>query len=183
MSILKIGDTFFALRFLRLLTTPWKKTNAYKHGLIDENGNRIREPETSDERGVYNVFHRLVFNIKKLINKLPLGKTTLASYAAALYLIKEHTGLSEEVSLAIIQEVTCCDDDIVVIFERQEIVSGTYKVNGLAYDLRENEYKSHEDLYVEINENCLYDTIFGIELYRVKDNADNYILITKENIS
>lgn len=87
-------DTFYAFRFLRLLTTPWEKTGAYKAGLIDANGKIIRKPETSDERSVYNYFHRLVFNVKRMLNKLPFGKTTIASYITALFLIKEHTGLS-----------------------------------------------------------------------------------------
>ena len=38
----------------------------------------------------------MVFNIKRLLGKVPGGKSTIASYAAALYLIKEHTGMSEE---------------------------------------------------------------------------------------
>jgi hypothetical protein len=106
MSLLRIGDTFFALRFLRLLTTPWHKTSAYKAGIIDIDGNVIKTPETPQEKNVYNMFHKLVFNIKRLLNKLPFGKTTLASYATALYLIKENTQLSDEILGEIMEEVT-----------------------------------------------------------------------------
>lgn len=106
MSLLRIGDTFFALRFLRLLTTPWHKTSAYKAGLIDKDGNVIKNPETAEEKNVYNMFHKLVFNIKRLLNKLPFGKTTLASYATALYLVKENTQLSDEIIGEIMEEIT-----------------------------------------------------------------------------
>ena len=35
------------------------------------------------------MFDRMIFNLKKLIEKIPGGKTRIASYAAALFLIKE----------------------------------------------------------------------------------------------
>ena len=44
--LLRGADTVYALRFLRLLTMPWEKTAAFKAGVIDENGNRIKKPET-----------------------------------------------------------------------------------------------------------------------------------------
>ena len=96
MSISRAADTVYAFRFLRLLTTPWEKTGAYKRGILDKNGKVIKKPETSAEKDVYNYFHRLVFNIKRLLNRIPLGKSTVASYLAALFLLKEQTGVSEE---------------------------------------------------------------------------------------
>ena len=74
----RAADTFYAFRFLRLLTTPWTKMGAYKLGLIDAQGVVLRKPESSEERSKYNVFHKLVFNVKRLLNKLPFGKTTIA---------------------------------------------------------------------------------------------------------
>lgn len=100
MSILsRAADLGYAFRFLKLLTTPWNKLKAYELGIVDENGKNLkkaRELTTKEEKSAYTIFHRLVFNIKRLLNKIPGGKSTLASYAAALYLIKEHTGMSEE---------------------------------------------------------------------------------------
>ena len=51
--------------------------------------------EREDYANYYTRFIRLVFNVKKLIGKVPGGKTRIASYAAALYLIKEDFGISE----------------------------------------------------------------------------------------
>lgn len=96
MSLLQRGaDTFYAFRFLKLLVTPWRDTEAFKIGVIDENGTRLKKPTTPEEKSAYTYFHRLVFNIKRLMEKVPFGKTRLASFAAALYLIKEHTGMSD----------------------------------------------------------------------------------------
>ena len=40
-------DLFVTYRFLRLLTTPFEKTDAYKFGIIDDKGNRIKKPNSS----------------------------------------------------------------------------------------------------------------------------------------
>ena len=95
--ISKTGDLFYAFRFLRLLTTPWDKTEAFNLGIVDKEGKTLKKAATltSEEKGAYTVFHRLVFNLKRLLNKLPFGKSKLGSYAAALFLIKEETGMTE----------------------------------------------------------------------------------------
>ncbi len=95
--MLSLADRFYTLRFLRLLTTSWEDTGAYKAGIIDAQGKVIRKSTTSDDKKVYNMFHKLVFNIKRLLNKLPFGKSKLASYAAGLYLLKDHTEIPENV--------------------------------------------------------------------------------------
>ena len=84
---------FITFRFLKLLVTPFNKTEAFKLGIIDERGKvliKYRKLERIEQRQAYTILHRLVFNVKKLIEKLPGGKTRLASYAAALFLIREH---------------------------------------------------------------------------------------------
>jgi hypothetical protein len=85
----KVVDLIFIYQFLKRLTTPFNKTEAFKLGIIDESGKKIKEPETKEEENAYGYFDRLVFNIKKLIERVPGGKSQLASYAAALYLIRE----------------------------------------------------------------------------------------------
>ena len=86
-------DAFITFRFLKLLVTPFNKTEAFRLGIIDERGKVLRKYKTLErveERQAYTILHRLVFNVKKLIEKVPGGKSRLASYAAALFLIKEH---------------------------------------------------------------------------------------------
>ena len=109
MSIIsRTGDLFYAYRFIKLLVTPWEKTEAFKFEIIDDEGKvlkKTRELKTSDEKAAYTVFHRLVFNIKRLLNKLPFGKTKLASWATALFLIKEETGMSEEEIIKVLKKI------------------------------------------------------------------------------
>jgi hypothetical protein len=92
------SDLLLIYQFLKRLTTPWDKTDAYKLGIIDSEGKLIKkmsELKTSEEKAAYGYFDRLVFNVKRLLEKLPGGKTRLASYAAALFLIKECTNPKE----------------------------------------------------------------------------------------
>jgi hypothetical protein len=86
----KVVDLVLIYQFLKRLTTPFEKTDAYELGLIDKDGKRTdKKIETKEEEEAYGYFDRLVFNIKRLIERIPGGKSRLGSYAAALFLIKE----------------------------------------------------------------------------------------------
>jgi len=88
----KFVDSVITYRILRLLTTPFEKTDAFKLGIIDKKGNELKkmsELNTVDERDAYTLLHRLVFRLKKIINKVPIANKNLASLAAAYALIKE----------------------------------------------------------------------------------------------
>jgi len=87
------ADLYFVFRFLRLLTMKWEKTDAYKYGIIDKKGQILRKSsdlESVDEKASYTMLHRMVFKIRRLIEKVPIiGKSILTNYAAALFLLKE----------------------------------------------------------------------------------------------
>ena len=84
------ANLFFLYKFIRILTTPWKESEAYKLGIIDENGKILKKKaklKTDEEKDAYTMMHRLVWKLKRLMEKIPFGKSRLASYAAALWLI------------------------------------------------------------------------------------------------
>ena len=86
-------DLFVTYRFLKLLVTPWNKQDAYKLGIIDDNGKSLkkaRDLATEEERVAYTLLHRLVFNCKRIMQKIPLVRTKLGTYATALFLLREH---------------------------------------------------------------------------------------------
>ena len=91
----KFGDLLLAYNFIKRLVTPFDETDAFKLGIIDERGKKIKDPKTSEEELAFSAFNRLIFNIKKLIERLPGGRTKLASYCAALFLIKESANPKE----------------------------------------------------------------------------------------
>ena len=85
-------DLFVTYRFLKLLVTPWKKQEAYKQGIIDDKGKALkkaRDLTTEAERESFTLLHRLVFNCKRIMSKIPLVRTQLGTYATALFLLKE----------------------------------------------------------------------------------------------
>jgi len=95
-------DLFVTYRFIKLLTTPFDKTEAFKLGIIDEKGNRImpdpvggvRQTKpatlgTTAEKNAYTILHKLIFNIKKIFSKVPGLRTKVGTYAAALFLLKD----------------------------------------------------------------------------------------------
>ena len=96
-------DLFVTYRFIKLLVTPFEKTDAFKLGIIDENGHRIIPPKpkvgawdktpkpltTTEEKNAYTILHKLVYNIKKLFGKVPGLRTKLGTYAAAIFLLKD----------------------------------------------------------------------------------------------
>ena len=83
-------DLFVTYRFIKLLTTPFEKTDAYKMGVIDADGNRTdKKLYTEKEQKSYTILHKLVFNIKKIFGKVPGLRTKMGTYAAALFLLKD----------------------------------------------------------------------------------------------
>lgn len=87
-----IVDNLIAYRFLSLLVRPFPDTEAFKLGIIDDKGNNLikaRDLRTSQQKNAYNYLHRLVFNLKRLLNKLPGGESRLKNIAAALVLLRE----------------------------------------------------------------------------------------------
>lgn len=190
MGLLRGPDFFYAIRFLRLLTTKWENTTAYKLGIVDKNGKKLKKPETSEEKSAYNTFHKLVYNIKRLINKLPLGKSTLASYAAALFLIKEHTGISDKKLLKVIRETSGVDFSDYkpelnewYLTEDGEIETGKYALTRDIALPKTGELLAKKSSWVEIMESAPYDSIFGHSVFKAKHiKTQQTIYITQEDI-
>jgi len=102
-----IADIVYTYQFLKKLTTPFKNTEAYELGIIDEDGKVLKKYKTlstQEEKAAYGYFDRLVFGMKRLLEKLPGGKSKIASYAAALYLIKESVEPKENYTKQDLQE-------------------------------------------------------------------------------
>ena len=171
----KASDTVYTLRFLTLLTTPFEETNAFKLGLIDDKGKKLKKPFTEKEKSAYNMFHRLVFNIKKLIQKVPGGSSKIASYAAALLLVKENLNLSDKSLEKILKE--CGVDTLDFLDESTQwfttddgmLSPGVYKltesgkmINSTCEELG----KKNDKIRVEMD--C-YPTanLFGLDIYEV----------------
>lgn len=88
----QVIDIYLIYQFLKRLTTPFEKWDAYKSGVIDKDGVVIvnKENRSSEQARTWGYYDILLANLKKLLGKLPGGKTRIASFAAALLLLKEN---------------------------------------------------------------------------------------------
>jgi hypothetical protein len=95
----KFVDSVITFRILHMLVQPFEQTDAFRLGIIDKNGNEIkkmRELNTVVERDAYTLLHRLVFRLKKILNKVPIENKKLVSLAAAYSLVREELSNGKE---------------------------------------------------------------------------------------
>ena len=191
MGFLRGPDFFYAIRFLRLLTTKWNRTDAFKKGIVDKNGKKLKSPETPEEKSAYTIFHRLVFNIKRMINKVPLGKTTIASYLAALFLIKEHSGITEEELKKVIEETLEVDFSDYKSELNEWYLTNDGKIEKGKYALtrdialpKTGELLAKKGTMVEVTKSEPVDSIFEHLVFKAKHAATRQdIYITQEDIT
>ena len=172
------ADLAYTFRFLALLVTPFNKTKAYEKGIIDENGKRLKKPPFSsiedreDYANYYTRFIRLVFNIKKLLAKAPGGKTRIASYAAALYLIKEDFGVSERKIKQGLNEYGVDFNDFLsentqwFMLEDRELSPGVYRLseNKVLNSTYEEMAFANDRIRIS-DESFPIGDIFGLDIY------------------
>tara|TARA_B100001964_G_scaffold195944_1_gene220252 strand:+ start:2241 stop:2852 length:612 start_codon:yes stop_codon:yes gene_type:complete len=195
-------DLFVAYRFLRILTTPFEKTDAYKFGIIDKKGNRIRKEKsskpavdltTSELKNAYTILHKLVFNIKKIFAKVPGLKTKVGTYAAALFLLKdtfkenfEDPRFIEKTFLEYLKENYEIDDSI-----SEEVI-------GFGEILPKGEYMLQSDILSRQSEDIVAkkgdkvfatqdtsptDTVLGVEIFPViHEKSKETLYISLEDI-
>tara|TARA_B100001057_G_scaffold440876_1_gene475102 strand:+ start:195 stop:761 length:567 start_codon:yes stop_codon:yes gene_type:complete len=168
MGIVKrAADLVYTFRFLKLLVTSFDKTAAFKLGLIDEKGKRLKKPKTSEEKNAYTPFHRLVFNVKKII---PAGK--VGSYASALYLIKEDGQLSDKSIEKIMEELGLNSEEF-MLTENKWFVCEDRMLSPGIYRLQDDKMlsSSYEDIVkakdkVRIQEKTYpIGDVYGIDIY------------------
>ena len=93
-----VVDLFLVYQFIRRLATPFNKWKAYEAGVIDADGKILvkKKDRDSKQKKAWGIFDRMIANLKKLLAKVPGGSSKFASYAAALFLIKEYKAFTDE---------------------------------------------------------------------------------------
>ena len=180
-------DLFVTYRFLKLLTTPFKKTEAFKLGIIDEKGHRIMKPKsskpevelsTTQQKNSYTILHKLVFNIKKLFNKVPGLRTKVGTYAAALFLLKdtfkehvEDPDFFESEFIKYLKENNIEFDNSIseeVIGFGEVLPKGNYVLVNDILNKEDEEISARKgDLVMTFEDQSPVDTILGIDIFPV----------------
>lgn len=193
MSLLSRGaNLYFTYKFIRRLTQKWEDTEAFEKGIIDKNGKALKRVSelTSDEKDVYTLFDRLVYNLKRIMEKLPFGKTRLASYAAALYLIKEHTGMPEEEIEQVMSAMEIdIDEDLNESFDDWKVVDGqlgqgTYRLVNDIQSPISGEFVGNINNKIIVKENAEpVGTILGRDVFEVQHAISKQMLyVTSQDL-
>ena len=165
-------DLFITYKFVKLLVTPWKKTDAFDAGVIDDKGKLLVKvaDQTSAQKKTYTIFERLVFNMKRILEKIPFGKSRIASYAAALYLLREETGMEEADILKVLEDLGY-NTSLDLNEEIKELHEGQHILN---HDILE----SRKGTVVNLDSIEPVDYFAGVPIYKTREN----ILISAGNI-
>ena len=134
----QVFDFIYLYQFLKRLIIPFDKTDAFNLGIIDKDGNNLiprSALKTTEQKEAYSYFNVMIFNLKKLLGKIPGGKTVLGSLAASLLLLKEESNRTYH----IIQESdeSLLTEDFINIYEAL-----------LRTSLNESQMKSIKDFIV-----------------------------------
>ena len=180
-------DLFVTYRFIKLLVTPFEKTDAYRLGIIDADGKRILVPGTTnkptplrtvEEKSAYTVLHKLVFNIKRIFAKVPGLRTKLGTYAAALFLLKDtfkesvdDPDIFEKEFMKYLKEQGYEIDDTIseeVIGFGEILPKGEYKLANDILNKEEEELSAKKgDKVVAFDDEAPVDTILGVDIFPV----------------
>ena len=185
-------DLFVTYRFIKLLVTPFEKTEAFKLGIIDKDGNRVLpttppggvrkvvpEPLVStEEKNAYTILHKLVFNIKKLFGKVPGLRTKLGTYAAALFLLKDtfkesvdDPDMFEKEFMKYLKEEGYEIDNSIseeVIGFGEVLPKGEYVLVSDILNKEEEELTAKKgDKVVAFDDEAPIDTILGVDIFPV----------------
>lgn len=179
MGLLKsAADLVYTIRFLKLLVTPFDKTEAFEAGIIDEDGklNKDFNRNSTDDREAYRrhytTFHRLVFNLKRIMAKAPGGSSVVARYGAALALIKESGNLSPRLVDKIhaetgIDVLDCLSENSQwFMLENNHLSQGIYKMkNDSVTDQVAEIVRKDDQIRVYEDKNSPCDEILGMPIY------------------
>jgi len=184
------ADAAYAFRFLKLFVTPFEKTKAFELGIIDEKGKNlrpIRKLGLQKEKAAYTPFIRLVFNLKKLLALVPGGRSKLASYAAALYLLKEKDDLNDETIDLILSKIESDLD----LDESREYLSDFEELNPGRYYLKDTlpHHETGEEIFkkgdIIVNEDTQapVGNLAGINIFTaIHEKTKQKVYFTHTNI-
>tara|TARA_B100000424_G_scaffold268662_1_gene263892 strand:+ start:871 stop:1470 length:600 start_codon:yes stop_codon:yes gene_type:complete len=181
-------DLFVTYRFLKLLVTPFEKQEAYKLGIIDKKGKNLiksKNLETEEQRQAYTLLHRLVFNCKKIMSKIPLVRTQIGTYAAALFLLKEHyniKGMDERAVTKYLMENNLIDFSNTI---SEEVIGignmlpmGEYKLKDMVTADDDEVDAQKGDVVVALEDTPPTDRVLGVDIFPVihqKSNKKIYV--------
>ena len=174
----RVIDALVAYRVLKLLVTPFNKTEAFRLGIIDEKGKVLKKSKTiktDKERNAYTLLIRFVFNLKRMLSKIGIRGPLGSAAAAALAFFKEEHGENLEVEREVYKYLKEQGFEFEISENYGEpLPEGTYKVKHDIYNL-DGDVVINMDESVEFTETT--DTIMGYDVFK-----HNGVYLTTEDL-
>ena len=188
--IKRAADLAYTFRFIRMMAMDWKEWDAYKLGIIDENGKRLRDVklDSDEKKSAYTPFVRLAANLKRLVAKVPGGGSRLGSFASALFLIKEKVGekgiksICEEMNIEVLDFLN--EKNEWFLLDEKQLSPGIYKVRNpklLNGSCAEMVWPKDQ---VRIQDDCFpVGDVFGVDIYEATHvNTDKQVYVTASEL-
>ena len=186
-------DLLITYRVIKMLVTPFEKQPAYALGIIDKNGKVLKKAKTlktGKEREAYTLLHRFVFNLKRLINIIPGGKSKLGTYAAALGLLLKE---SKDINMVELEKdlykhlsennLIKLDDDLKESVGFDFLEEGRYIITDQLEDLNGNTTAEVGDIVYTTENKKPFDNYFGVNLYHViNEDTKEQVMVSEDNI-
>jgi len=104
-------DAVVALRILKMLATPIEKSEAFKAGIVDKTGKKLREPSGTQELNMYSMLQKFVYKIQHALNhSSDYQAKRLLTFASALSLMREYEETDDETDVAALLELYMTDE-------------------------------------------------------------------------
>ena len=186
----RAADLAYTFRFIRMMVMDWKDWDAYKLGIIDENGKRNKnvKMDSDEKRSAYTPFIRLAANIKRLIAKIPGGGSKLGSFASALYLIKEKVGtkglekICDKLNVEVLDFLN--EKNEWFILDDKQLTPGVYKISTakLINETCDELVWPKDQIRIKDDSFPVGD-VFGVDVYEaVHINTDKKIYVTASEL-
>jgi len=186
-------DLLITYRVIKMLVTPFEQTDAYKMGIIDKNGKVLRKAKTlttGKEKDSYTLLHRFVFNLKRLVNLIPGGKSKLGTYAAALgLLLKEQKDINQvELEKNLYKylsdnDLINFDDDLKESVGFDYLPKGRFTMIDNLEDLNGDKTAEIGDIVYTTEDQKPFDNYFGVNLYHViNEDTEKQIVVSEDNV-
>ena len=175
----RVIDALVAYRVIKLLVTPFNKTQAYKLGIIDDKGKvliKSKQITTQQQRKAYTLLIRFVFNLKRLLSKVGIRGPIGSAAAAAIAFFREENQYNPEIEKQVYKYLKEQGFEFEVSENYGDpIPHGKYVVNKDIYDLEGDVVINSGDT-IDYNEDI--QTIMGYDVFKYQD-----VYLTTEDLN
>ena len=182
----RVIDALVAYRVLKLLVTPFNRTQAFKMGIIDDKGKVLikskdflktfSSQELPKARKAYTLLIRFVFNLKRLLSKVGVRGPLGSAAAAAIAFFREENQYNPEIEKQVYKYIKEQGFEFEVSENYGDpIPHGNYTVNRDIYDLEGDVVINSGDT-IEYKEDI--QTIMGYDVFKYKE-----VYLTTEDLN